>query len=198
MMSSSSPLPLSASSAVGSLPVPHQSVSNAAALFTEHFLTPYAPLGFAMTKLLLAVLFDMPVRNTFHIFIPLPSFRVQSSLPLVFGRMLLAPVRRFMGSWESPTALCHSQRCSPLLAGLILVWAWVIQSTFIFCPALVLTSHLTAVHHLPFLSNRRCSFFLFCSFRCWTLQALRALNCCCFLLRLSQSSLAAAPLYAVR
>ena len=35
-----------------------------------------------MTKQLLAVLFDMPVRNTFHIFSPLPSFRVQSSLAL--------------------------------------------------------------------------------------------------------------------
>lgn len=120
-MSSSSPLPLSVTTAVGSLPVPHQSVSNAAALFTEHFLAPYAPLGFAMTKLLLAVLLDMPVRNTFHIFSLSPSFRVQSSLPVVFGRMLLAPMRRFMGSWESPTALCLSQRCFPLVAGLILV-----------------------------------------------------------------------------
>ena len=129
-MSSSSPLTLSVTSAVGSLSVPHQSVSNAAALFTEHLLTPYAPLGFAMTKQLLAVQFDMPVRNTFHIFSLSPSFRVQSSLPVVFGRMLLAPVCRFMGSWVSLTALCHSQRCSPLVAGLLLVWAWGIQSLF--------------------------------------------------------------------
>ena len=127
-MSSSSPLTLSVTSAVGSLSVPHQSVSNAAALFTEHLLTPYAPLGFAMTKQLLAVQFDMPVRNTFHIFSLSPSFRVQSSLPVVFGRMLLAPVCRFMGSWVSLTALCHSQRCSPLVARLLLVWAWGIQS----------------------------------------------------------------------
>ncbi len=128
-MSSSSPLSLSATSAVGSLSVPHQSVSNAAALyFTELCLAPYAPLGFAMTKHLFAVLFGMPVRNTSHNFSLSPSFRVQSSLPLVFGRMLLAPVRRFMGSWESLTALCFSQRCSPLDAGLILVWAWGIQS----------------------------------------------------------------------
>ena len=127
-MSSSSPLTLSVTSAVGSLYIPHQSVSNTAALLTEHFLTPYAPLGFAMTKHLFAVLFGMPVCNTSHIFSLLPSFRVQSSLPLVFGRMLLAPVRRFMGSWESLTALCFSQRCSPLVAGLLLVWAWGIQS----------------------------------------------------------------------
>lgn len=78
-MSSSSPLPLSATSAVGSLNIPHQSVSNAAALcFTELCLAPYAPLGFAMTKQLYAVLFDMPVCNTFHIFSFSPSFRVRT------------------------------------------------------------------------------------------------------------------------
>ena len=127
-MSFSSPQPLSVTYAVGSLYIPHQSVSNTAALLTEHFLTPYAPLGFAMTKHLFAVLFGMPVRNTSHIFSLSPSFRVQSSLPLVFGRMLLAPMRRFIGSWVSLTALCLSQRCSPLVAGLILVWTWGIQS----------------------------------------------------------------------